>query len=140
MGVAWLVKFCALRQPGAAAARARPRHQPAPAALQQSVLLQLLAQGIAIDAQHLRRVGLVALRAQHHDFKDRPLDSEDDHVVDVRRLLFAQVVEIFFKTFLDNFLDTFFTHFLNFIRLISVVVAALRAAFVPSFLFLSRLF
>jgi hypothetical protein len=96
--------------------RARPRHRPAPAALQQSVLLQLLAQGIAIDAQHLRRVGLVAVRAQHHDFEDRLLDSQDDHIVDVRRLLLAQVIEIFFKTLLDDFLDTFFAHFFNFIR------------------------
>ena len=46
-------------------------------------------------------------------------------------LLLAQVVEILFKTFLDNFLDTFFAHFFYFIRLISVVVTALEAAFVP---------
>jgi hypothetical protein len=97
--------------------RARVRLAAAPAALQQlqqlqqSVLLQLFAQGIAIDAQHLRRVRLVAFRAQHHDFKDRLFDGEHHHVVDVRCLLFAQVIEIFFKTFLDNFLDTFFAHF-----------------------------
>jgi hypothetical protein len=133
MGVAWLMKFYALRRAPARGSGAREAAPPlsAPAALQQSVLLQLLAQGIAIDAQHLRRVGLVALRAQHDDFKDRFLDSEDDHVVDVRCLLFAQVVEVFFKTLLDDFLDTFFAHFLNFIRIISVVVAALGAAFVP---------
>jgi hypothetical protein len=85
---------------------------PAPAAVQQPVFLQLLAQGVAIDAQHLRRVGLVALRAQHHHFEDRLLDGKDDHVVDVRCLLLAQVVEILFKTLLDDFLDTFFAHFL----------------------------
>jgi hypothetical protein len=120
--------------------RERPRPTVGAGALQQPVFLQFLAQGVAVNAQHLRRVGLVALRAQHHHLEDRLLDSEDDHVVNVRRLLFAQVVEIFFETFLDNFLDTFFAHFFYLIRLINVVAAALEAAFVPYSYFVLALF
>jgi hypothetical protein len=78
--------------------------------LQQTMLLQFFAQGIAIDAQHLGGVRLVACRAQHHGGEDGLFHRLHHHVVDVRRLLFAQIVEIFFKTLLDNFLDIFFAH------------------------------
>ena len=93
------------------------RRTTAGGGLQQAVLLQLLAQGVAVDAQHLRRVRLVAVGARHDHFQYRLFHGEYHHVVDVRCLLLAQVVEVFLKTLLDYFLDTFFAH-IDVVRLI----------------------
>ena len=47
------------------------------------MLLQLLAQRIAIDAEHLGGTRLVAAGAQHHLFEYRPLDGKNHHLVNI---------------------------------------------------------
>src|SRR5450631_1515431 len=60
----------------------------------QPVLLQLLAEGIAVQAEQLRGAGLVALGLEHHDLEHRLLDGADHHVIDARRLLPVEVLEV----------------------------------------------
>ncbi len=46
----------------------------------------LLAQGIAVDAEHRSRPNLVAMRAIEYDFEKRSFDSLLDSLVDLGRL------------------------------------------------------
>ena len=46
----------------------------------------LLAQGIAVDAEHRGRPDLVAMRAIEYDFEKRSFDSLLDSLVDMGRL------------------------------------------------------
>jgi hypothetical protein len=78
--------------------------------LEQAVLLQFLSQGIAIDAQHFSRLRLVALGARHDGFQYRFFNGQDHHFVHVGRRLLPQILEIFFKAFPDDILNTFFAH------------------------------
>src|SRR5437762_4092638 len=45
----------------------------------------LLAQGVAVDAEHVGRLHLVAARALEHDLDEGPLDGADQHGVQVAR-------------------------------------------------------
>jgi hypothetical protein len=47
---------------------------------------------------------LVAIGAVHHHFQDRLFYRQHYHVVDIRGLLLAQIVEVLFKALLDYFL------------------------------------
>jgi hypothetical protein len=88
-------------------------HKGSPAAAdnsQQVVLLQFFAQGIAIDAEHFSGQRLIAVGARHDCFQYRLFHGKDHHFIDVRRLLLAQIPEIFFKAFLDDVLDIVFAH------------------------------
>ncbi|MDB5821936.1 MAG: hypothetical protein JWR21_640 [Herminiimonas sp.] len=76
-----------------------------------SVLLQFLAQGIAIDSKHFSGVRLVTVSPCHDGFEDRSFDREDHHLIDVRRLLLTEIPEVFFEAFLDDVLDRVFAHF-----------------------------
>src|SRR5450631_4522437 len=60
----------------------------------QPVLLELLAQRIAVHPQELRGARLVAVGLEHHDFEHGLLDGGDHHVVDAGRLLSVEVLEV----------------------------------------------
>src|SRR5687767_1927460 len=57
-------------------------------------LQNLLAQGVAVDAEHRRRRALVAGRLAEHGLDQRPLDVLQHHVVDRGGLLAVHVPEI----------------------------------------------
>src|SRR5450759_1444517 len=68
--------------------------------LRAAVLLHLLAQGVAIDAQHFRRAGLVAANVFQHHFEQRLFDAVNYHVVHLATGRFAvEVFEIFLERF-----------------------------------------
>src|SRR5712692_3059313 len=56
--------------------------------------LDLLSQGIAVDAEHLRGDGLIALGPVEHDLEHGPLDVLQHHVVDGARLCPVEVLEV----------------------------------------------
>src|SRR3989344_5996297 len=58
------------------------------------VQLELLAQGIAVDAKDIGRLALVALGVLHHDFEQRLFHFVQHNLVDTRYLFAVQVVEI----------------------------------------------
>src|SRR6185312_1828456 len=60
----------------------------------QAVLLELLPQGIPVQAQQLRGSRLVALGLEHHHLEHWLLDRRDHHVVDARGLLAVEVLEV----------------------------------------------
>ena len=74
------------------------------------MLLQFLAQGIPINAEHVGSVRLITLGARHHNFQHRPLYRQHQHLVYMARLLFAEVSKILFETFTNNVLDVIFAH------------------------------
>lgn len=78
--------------------------------LQQIVLLQFFAQGIAVNAQHVRRMRLVAVGTFHHCFQYRLFDSEYHHLIHIRWQLLAQIPEIFFQALFNDLLDIVFAH------------------------------
>lgn len=80
------------------------------AMLQQAMLLELFAQGIAIDAEHFRRLRLVALGALHNGDQNRHFYHFHHHIVDIGRLLFAQILKVIFQPFLNYFLNAFSAH------------------------------
>ena len=57
-------------------------------------VLHFLAQGVAIDSQHLCRVRLVALHAVQDGFEQRLFNAVDHHVVHGARLLAIKVTEV----------------------------------------------
>src|SRR6185295_18336144 len=59
--------------------------------LDELVLDELAAQGVAVDAEPFGGTALVALGVPHHGLEQRPLDDLQDHVVHRRRLDPAQV-------------------------------------------------
>src|SRR3989344_2344583 len=61
---------------------------------EQLVLLELLAQGIAVDAEDFRGPALVTLDVTHDGFEQRLFHLADHHVVHARGLLAVEVVEI----------------------------------------------
>jgi hypothetical protein len=78
--------------------------------LNQPMLLQFLAQRIAINAQHFRCLRLVAVRACHHGLKNWLFHRKNDHLVYIRRLLLAQILKIFFQAFFNDVLNAVFAH------------------------------
>src|SRR5713101_9063887 len=56
--------------------------------------LHFLSQGIAVDAEHFRGDGLIALGPVEHDLEHGPLDVLQHHVVDGARLRPVEVLEI----------------------------------------------
>src|ERR1700712_4467411 len=62
--------------------------------LDELVLDELPAQGIAVDAQPLGGPALVAARLLHHHFEQWSFDDAQDHLVHRRRLDAAQVLEV----------------------------------------------
>src|SRR5689334_10320135 len=62
--------------------------------LDELVLGELGAQRVAVEAEHLGRVRLVAVRALEHRREERPLDVRDHHVVDAVRRLAVEAAEI----------------------------------------------
>src|SRR5512146_731415 len=58
------------------------------------VLRELGAQRVAVEAEHLGRLRLVALRALQHRGEQRSLDVGDHHVVDAVRRLPVEAAEI----------------------------------------------
>src|SRR5439155_3558540 len=87
------------RQPGGATrARRRPaRH----ASLANTVFGKLGSKGIAIHAEHVRSLRLVAAGAMHDHRQQRSFDVGDHHVVDPARLLAVEPLEIFVQRFFD---------------------------------------
>src|SRR5713101_10123454 len=55
--------------------------------------LHFLSQGIAVDAEHFRGDGLIALGPVEHDLEHGPLDVLQHHVVDGARLRPVEVLE-----------------------------------------------
>src|SRR6185295_3052895 len=66
-------------------------------------LLDFLAQGIAVDAEHRRRGALVAFGLAEHRLDERPLNVLQHHVVDRGRLLAVHVAEIALQGALHGF-------------------------------------
>src|SRR4051812_37485575 len=60
----------------------------------QAVLLELLAQGVAVHPEQFRGARLVAMRLEHHDLEHRLLHGEHHHVVDAGRLFPVEVLEV----------------------------------------------
>src|ERR1700761_7638521 len=69
------------------------------ASLVDAELFQLLAQGAAIDAQNGRSAALIALYVTHHDFEQRLFHLAHDQIVQVRRLVAVERLEIAFQSF-----------------------------------------
>src|SRR5262249_31751134 len=65
-------------------------------------LLDLLAQGVAVDAEHRSRGALIALGLAEHRLDQGPLDVPQHHVVDLGRLLAVHVPEITLEGALDR--------------------------------------
>jgi hypothetical protein len=80
------------------------------AASQQAVLLQFLAQGIAVDTQIIGSDGLIAADLFEHGFKHRFLDTGNHHVVDIAGLLIAEIAKITMQAIADAAFDMVFTH------------------------------
>ena len=59
----------------------------------QAVLLQLFAQCIAVDAQHLAGNGLIHIGFGHDDFQHRALHCGQHHVLNSLGILAFQIVE-----------------------------------------------
>src|SRR3989344_3114795 len=77
----------------------RGMHNPLPRRtrgmlLVELVQLELLAQGIAVNAENIGRLALVALGVFHHDFEQRLFHLVQHHLVDVGHLFAVKVVEI----------------------------------------------
>src|SRR3954468_21587103 len=60
----------------------------------QSVLLELLAEGIAVEPEQLRRARLVALGLVHDHFQHGLLDRVHHHLVDAGAFLPVEVLEV----------------------------------------------
>src|SRR5664279_5146808 len=73
--------------------------------LDELVLDQLAAQGVAVDAQPLGGAALVALGVFHHGFEQRPLDDAKNHVVHRRGRDAAQVPEVALQAVAHALLD-----------------------------------
>src|SRR6188508_2026079 len=78
-----------------------------PPSLDELVLDELAAQGVAIDAEPFGGAALVALGVLHHRLEQRPLDDLQDHVVHRRRLDAAKVAEVGLEAVPHAFLDVF---------------------------------
>src|ERR1043166_2649787 len=59
-----------------------------------AVILHFLAQRVAINAEHRRRMRLVALDPVQHRFQQRFLDATDHHLIDGARFFAVKVLEI----------------------------------------------
>src|SRR5689334_1711504 len=73
--------------------------------LDELVLRELRAQRVPIEAQHLGRLRLVAVRPLEHRREQRALDVRDDHVVDAVRRLAVEAAEVFVQRMLDAATD-----------------------------------
>src|SRR5690606_4263724 len=72
---------------------------------EQAVVDQLLAKRVAVDAEHLARPKLVALRLAHHDLQHGTFHGLDHHVVDGPGPRAFEVAEIAFEIAGDGFVD-----------------------------------
>src|SRR3954449_9527813 len=59
-----------------------------------TVTLDLLAQGVAVEAEQLGRDGLIAADFVQHHFDQRLFHTADDHGIDLSRLLPVQIPEV----------------------------------------------
>src|SRR5690242_715344 len=76
-----------------------------PEKLDELVLRELRAERVPIEAQHLGRLRLVAVRPLEHRREQRALDVRDDHVVDAVRRLAVEAAEVFVQRMLDAATD-----------------------------------
>jgi len=74
------------------------------------MLLQFFAQRVAVNAEHLGCMRLIAVSAYHHRFEHGTLHGQHDHVIDITRLMLTQVAKIFIKALANDFLDMVFAH------------------------------
>src|SRR4051794_2770013 len=71
---------------------------------------ELAPQGVAVDAEPLRRLRLVALGLAHDHFEQRTLDDLDDHLVHAVRLDAAQVLEVALQRVAHALFDVLLAH------------------------------
>lgn len=68
----------------------------------QPVVLELLAQCAAIDAEHLRCLRLIARANSHHRFKKRDLDLREHHFIKAAALATIKSAEIHIQRLADT--------------------------------------
>src|SRR5689334_15765984 len=90
------------RLPARVRSRKRTSREPA---LDQVVLRELGAERVAVHAEHLGSLRLVAVRPFEHRREQRPLDVRDHHVVDAVRRLAIQAAEVLVERALDAAAD-----------------------------------
>src|ERR1039457_6444240 len=61
------------------------------------VLLELFAQGVAVQAEYFRCLALVAVGAVHHELQQRLFHALDEHVIHRVRRFAVKILEIFFQ-------------------------------------------
>ena len=76
----------------------------------QLVFFELAAQGVAVDAEHLRGSGLVAVGAAQHAGEQRALDRVHDHGVERTGRLAVEVGKVAVEHLFDGALDVVGTH------------------------------
>ncbi len=81
--------------------------------LDELVLHQLAAQGVAVDAEPFGRARLVAFGAQHDHFEHGSLHGVDNHVVHRVGLCPAQVMEVALQVVFDAVFEAPATKFLE---------------------------
>src|SRR4051812_24650959 len=67
----------------------------------QAVFVELRPQRIAVEAEHVGRMGLIAVRALEHRRQQRALDVRNDHVVDAVRRFAIELAVILIQRALD---------------------------------------
>ena len=69
--------------------------------LQQIVLFEFFAQGVAVDAEHARRAAVIVVGVFHHRNQQRFFDFIDDHFINAARRLAVQIRKILLQGFVD---------------------------------------
>ena len=85
-------------------------HPSQSARSEQTVLLQFFTQCVAVNAQHLCCVRLIAAGTRHDGLQHGLFDGKHDHFVHIAWLHFPKIAEIFLETFLDDILNIVFAH------------------------------